>query len=66
MHLLLDLLLLRHSLRSHHAFVLLEVVDELPFFVFGVIVDDVNPLALGGTGDAGDASGVPRCESGDG
>jgi hypothetical protein len=58
LHLLLDLLLLVDGPGAHHGFVFLQVVDKLPLFVFGVVVDDVNSLAFGGTRYSGDPSGI--------
>jgi hypothetical protein len=63
LHLLLDLLLLRHSGGSDHGLVFLEVVDKLPLFVLGVVVDYVNPLAFGRAGDARDAASVSGGET---
>ncbi len=60
---LLYLLLLGDSRGSHHGFVLLEVVNKLPLFVLGVVVDHVNPLAFGRAGDARDAAGIAGGES---
>jgi hypothetical protein len=65
LHLLLDLLLLIDGGRSHHGFVLLQVVNKLPLFVFAVFVDDVNPLAFGGARYPRDASRVSGSEPGD-
>jgi hypothetical protein len=63
LHLLLYLLLLGDSTGSHNRRVLLDVVNKLPLFVFGVVVDHVNPLAFGCAGDARDAPGISRGET---
>ncbi len=56
--------MLCHSGGAHHGFVLLEIVDKLPLFVFGVVVDYVNPLAFCRAGNACDAAGISGSEPG--
>jgi hypothetical protein len=46
--LLLLQLLLHSGCRSQHGFVILQVVDELPLFVLGVVIDDVNSFPFRG------------------
>jgi hypothetical protein len=58
--LLLHLLLLLRTLSPNHGLIFLHVVYEFPLLIFGVVVDDMDSLALVRGRDAGQAAATGR------